>query len=182
MEKIPCGHQVRNLLDPVPPEHVDAVFIDATRDLDNRGALARAAELPERLNHETLIALDGTEYVNSHRISCPNCSSRTHNKGTDDEMVEHYHAVLGAAIVGPGRVVAVPLPPEIIRPQDGAKKEDRERNAVKRWSQRIGRRLKDLQPVDLGDDLYAYAVIRSARPSGRQLHPDGQEVEPQDLA
>ena len=77
-------------------------------------------------------------------------------------MVENYHMVLGAAIVGPGQVAAVPLPVEIIRPQDGAKKQDCERNAVKRWLRRIGPRLKDLEPVYLGDDLYACQPVCEA--------------------
>ncbi len=162
MEKIPSDNQIRNLLDPVPPEHFDTVFIDVARDLDNRGALAALRSRRGGLNRKTLIALDGTEYFNSCKVSCPNCSTRTHNKGTDDEVVENYHAVLGAAIVGPGQVAAVPLPVEIIRPQDGSKKQDCERNAVKRWLQRIGPRLKDLEPVYLGDDLYACQPVCEA--------------------
>ncbi len=161
-EKIPSDNQVRNLLDPVPPDHFDPVFIDVARDLDNRGALATLRSRRSGLNHKTLIAVDGTEYFNSFNISCPNCSSRTHNKGNDDEMVENYHMVLSAAIVTPGQVAAVPLPVEIIRPQDGSKKQDCERNAVKRWLRRIGPRLKDLEPVYLGDDLYACQPICEA--------------------
>ncbi len=137
-------------------------MIDVARDLDNRGALAALRSRRGGLNRKTLIALDGTESFNSYKVSCPNCSTRTHNKGTDDEVVENYHAVLGAAIVGPGQVAAVPLPVEIIRPQDGSKKQDCERNAVKRWLQRIGPRLKDLEPVYLGDDLYACQPVCEA--------------------
>ena len=62
MKKIPSDNQIRNLLDPVPPEHFDPVFIDVARDLNNRGALAALRSRRSGLNHKTLIALDGTEY------------------------------------------------------------------------------------------------------------------------
>ena len=79
MGTIPRGHQVRNLLDPAPPQHFDAVIIDVARDLEYRGSRRSG------LNHETLIALGGTVPLNSRRIGCPNCSNRARNKGTDDE-------------------------------------------------------------------------------------------------
>ncbi len=79
MGTIPCGCQVRNLLDLVPPQRFDAVIIDVARDLEYRGSRRSG------VNHETLIALGGTVSLNSRRIGCLNCSSRTRNKGTDDE-------------------------------------------------------------------------------------------------
>jgi hypothetical protein len=44
-------------------------------------------------------------------------------------------------------------------PQDGAEKQDCERNAVKRWHDRHGERLRPLRPVYLGDDLFACQPI-----------------------
>ncbi len=85
MGTIPCGCQVRNLLDPVPSQHFDAVIIDVVRNLEYRGALIALRSRRSGLNHETLIALGGTVCLNSRRIGCPNCSGRTGNKGTDDE-------------------------------------------------------------------------------------------------
>jgi hypothetical protein len=49
----------------------------------------------------------------------------------------------------------VPLFPEFIAPQDGAEKQDCERNAVKRWHDQHDDRLRGLRPVYLGDDLFA---------------------------
>jgi hypothetical protein len=55
-------------------------------------------------------------------------------------MVNHFPADLGipkmsaaATVVAPGHAKIVPLMPEFIAPQDGAEKQDCERNAVKRW-------------------------------------------------
>ena len=45
--------------------------------------------------------------------------------------------------------------PEIIVKQDGAEKQDCERNAVKRWLIKHGARLKPLRPAYRGDDLFA---------------------------
>ncbi len=158
MERIPCDNHIRQTLDGVPPEHFDDVFISMVRDLDRKGALRGMRRLKDR----TLIALDGTEYFNSDKIKCDNCSTRTHNKGTDKETVERYHSFLGATIVAPGRNTALPLPPEFIRPQDGAKKQDCEINAVKRWLDRIGARVRGLNPLFLGDALLACQPVCEA--------------------
>ena len=63
--------------------------------------------------------------------------------------------MLAANVVAPGRAQSLPLPPEFVRPQDGAAKQDCERQAVKRWLARHGPRCAALRPVYLGDDLYA---------------------------
>ena len=57
--------------------------------------------------------------------------------------------------VAPGHSKVVPLAPEFIVKQDGAEKQDCERNAVKRWHEKHGARLKPLRPVYLADDLFA---------------------------
>jgi hypothetical protein len=43
--------------------------------------------------------------------------------------------------------MALPLMPEFIAPQDGAEKQDCERNAAKRWLAAHAQRLMDLRPV-----------------------------------
>jgi hypothetical protein len=45
--------------------------------------------------------------------------------------------------------------PEFIASQDGAEKQDCERNAVKRWFGKHHARLAPLRPIYLGDDLFA---------------------------
>ena len=163
MDGIPTDNHIRNILDTAAPEHFDDVFIDMVRDLEARGALRSLHRSRFGLDHPTtLIALDGSEYFSSHAINCPNCSSRTRNRGSDRETVEYFHSFLGAAIVTPERNLALPLPPEIIRPQDGNDKQDCERNAVKRWLGRIAPRLSRLNPVYLGDDLLASQPVCDA--------------------
>jgi hypothetical protein len=52
--------------------------------------------------------------------------------------------------------------PEFIAPQDGAEKQDCERNAAKRWLVAHAKRLMDLRPIYLGDDLFACQPIADA--------------------
>ena len=67
--------------------------------------------------------------------------------------------MLAATVVAPGHAKIVPLMPEFIAPQDGAEKQDCERNAVKRWFDKHHARLAPLQPIYLGDDLFACQPI-----------------------
>ena len=83
----------------------------------------------ERLGGRTLIALDGTEYFCSQKLGCPHCQTRKRSNGKTD----FYHSMLAATLVAPGHNMVVPLMPEFIAKQDGAEKQDCERNAAKRW-------------------------------------------------
>ena len=67
-----------------------------------------------------------------------------------------------ATVVAPGHAMALPLMPEFIAPQDGAEKQDCERNAAKRWLAAHAQRLMDLRPIYLGDDLFACQPIADA--------------------
>jgi hypothetical protein len=96
--------------------------------------------------------------------SLRNCVRRIGTEvGIDDDQFEVvpaatapiYHSMLAATVVAPGHSKVVPLMPEFIAPQDGAEKQDCERNAVKRWFGKHHARLLPLRPVYLGDDLFA---------------------------
>jgi len=105
-----------------------------------------------------LIALDGTEYFCSQKLGCPQCLTRRRVNG----KTERYHAMLAGTVVAPGHAMALPLMPEFIARQDGAEKQDCERNAAKRWLAAHAQRLMDLRPVYLGDDLFACQPIADA--------------------
>src|SRR3982750_2925106 len=70
--------------------------------------------------------------------------------------------MLAATVVAPGHAMALPMMPEFIAPQDGAAKQDCERNAAKRWLAAHAKRLVDLRPIFLGDDLFACQPIAAA--------------------
>ena len=131
----------------MPPAHFDEQFHAIAGDLDAHGALAPM----RRLDGRVLVALDGTQFFRSRKLHCPNCSTRKRNDGA----TEYFHQMLAATLVAPGQARTLPLPPMFVRPQDGVRKQDCERQAAKRWLQRHGPRCAGLRPVYLGDDLYA---------------------------
>jgi hypothetical protein len=139
------------MLDGAPPAAFDPLFM-------------QAIETPEvltpfkRLDGRILVALDGTEHHCSRKVHCARCSTRKRSDGG----TEYFHAFLGASIVAPGHQHVLPLAPEFIVPQDGAEKQDCERNAAKRWLARHGASLAHLRPVFLGDDLFACQPVAEA--------------------
>jgi hypothetical protein len=58
--------------------------------------------------------------------------------------------------------MVLPLAPEFITPQDGAEKQDCERNAAKRWLGAHQARVADLRPVYLGDALFSCQPLAEA--------------------
>ena len=67
--EIPCDNQIRNLLDPVPPETVYPVLAEIGDALYQQGYLAGFRSI----NDPLLIALDGTDFFFSEKISCGGC-------------------------------------------------------------------------------------------------------------
>ena len=165
IEKIPSDNYIRDMLDGADPALLAPCF-QRTEQLVLEPAMREAFG---RLGGRTLIALDGTEYFCSQKIACPHCQTRKRSNG----KTESYHSMLAATVVAPGHSKVVPLTPVpgldpgIIARQDGAEKQDCERNAVKRWHEKHGARLKPLRPVYLADDLFAcQSVVEGLVASG----------------
>lgn len=147
MEKIPTDNHIRKMLDGVDPTHFDQNFFAVLDDLE----ISHSSVVKNVLGGHTLIALDGSEYFCSKKLSCPSCSKRMRSDGNE----EYFHAFLGATVVTPGDPKVFCLPPEFIRPQDGEEKQDCEFKAAKRWLERVSPYCEKYDPVYLGDDLYA---------------------------
>jgi hypothetical protein len=147
IEKIPSDNYIRDMLDGANP----ALLAPCFQDIEQRLLEPAMREAFGRLGGRTLVAVDGTEYFCSQKIGCPHCQTRKRSNG----KVESYHSMLAATVVAPGYSRVMPLSPEFIVKPDGAEKQDCERNAVKRWLDTHGARLKPLRPVYLGDDLFA---------------------------
>jgi hypothetical protein len=146
VHQIPSDNQIRDLLDPVTPEHVFPVFEEILQVLEQQGQLEGFRSVADTL----LVALDGTEYFSSGQIHCSACSTRTLKTGE----TRYFHSVVTPVIVCPGRTQVIPLVPQFIVPQDGHDKQDCENAAAKRWLLRYGQRLRSLNATVLGDDLY----------------------------
>ena len=154
MTQIPCDNHIRAMLDPVSPAEFEPLFDDALGGLERAGGL----DAFRRLGGHVLIALDGTEYFRSAKLTCRNCSTR----GRAGGKTEYFHSLLAATLVAPDHRRVVPLAPEFIVPQDGHDKQDCESRAARRWLARHGPRLARLDPVYLGDDLYSCQPVCEA--------------------
>ena len=145
--RIPSDNYIRDFLDEADPALLQPCF-------ERMEALLSEPPMQQafgRLGGRTLIALDGTEFFCSQKLGCPHCLTRKRANG----KTESYHSMLSATVVTPGHSKVVPLMPEFVAPQDGAEKQDCERNAVRRWFAKHGARLAPLRPAFLGDDLFA---------------------------
>ena len=147
IEKVPTDNHIRDLLDPAPPELLDPCFEQTLEQMRQHGGMKDF----ERLGGRLLIAFDGSEYFSSEKRGCPRCLTRKRSSG----KTENYHTLLAATLVAPGHNRVLPLMPEFITPQDGAEKQDCERNGAKRWLQRHGGAMRELRPIYLGDALFS---------------------------
>ena len=107
-----CMSRTHDLHDPTPPE----------------GPVEDKIASRRQIIGDYLLSLDGTGYFSSKKIHCAQCAEKHHHDGT----ITYYHQMLGAVLVHPDHKEVFPLAPEPILKQDGAKKNDCERNAAKR--------------------------------------------------
>jgi len=145
VEHIPWNNQIRNLLDPLRPSHLDGGYLEVFEGLAQQGLVSNFRGFADQL----LMAMDGTYYFSSQTIHCQNCLRRQTAHG----QTLYYHRAITPVSVCPGRPEVIPLPPEFLVPQDGHDKQDCERVAGKRW---IDQHAKQVAPHGvplLGDDL-----------------------------
>ena len=154
MSRIPTDNQIRAMLDPATPDRLYPLFTSLLERLETGGGLRPF----RRLDSHLLVALDGTEYFCSAKISCSNCSRRKRGDGA----VEYHHNMVTAALVAPGHARAIPLAPEVVVLQDGQEKQDCESRAARRWLAAHGPGLARLKPIYIGDDLYSRQPICEA--------------------
>ena len=129
IEQIPSDTQMRTILDEVEPEKLRPVYKEIFRQVQ-RGKELKAYQI---MGKHYLLSLDGTGYFSSKQIYCSNCLVKKLRNG---ERLYH-HQMLGAAIIHPELKTVIPLMPEPIIKQDGEKKNDCERNAAKRFFEKL---------------------------------------------
>jgi len=145
IEQIPSDTQMREILDPVDPEHLRPSFGNVFRQLQ-RG---KALEAFEFYDGCYLLSLDGTGYFSSQKIHCPFCQVKEHKSG----VVTYEHQMLAAVIVHPDLKEVIPLAPEPIQKQDGSTKNDCERNAARRLLGKIRQEHPRLKLIVIEDGL-----------------------------
>jgi Transposase DDE domain len=147
--RVPCDTSMREILDPVEPEHLRPAFKVGFRHLQ-RG---KALEQMVFVQGHYLVALDGTGYFASQAIHCDSCLEKHHRNGT----VTYSHQMLGAALIHPERREVIPLMPEPIVKPDGTEKNDCERNAAKRFVTKFRQDHPNLKVIVTEDSLSSNA-------------------------
>jgi hypothetical protein len=126
IKTVPCDTQMREIVDPVKPDDLSAIYRDIFRQLQRGKCLERFVFLDGCY----LLTVDGTQYFSSKHVQCPSCLTSTNPKTGE---VTYSHQLLAAAIVHPDLSEVIPVFPEPIERQDGETKNDCERNAAKRF-------------------------------------------------
>lgn len=145
--KVPSDTQIREILDPVDPQRLRPLFRDIFRQLQRGKALEPMAYFEGCY----LLSLDGTGSFSSETLSSASCLVKKSRSGKET----YYQQVLGAAIVHPDFKEVIPLAPEMIIRQDGAKKNDCERNAAKRFLRKLRQDHPHLPLIVVEDALSA---------------------------
>ncbi len=189
IESAPCDSYMREVLDPVLPDWLRPSFKSVCRQLQRGKALEEMVFFKGCY----LLSLDGTAYFASKKIHCSSCLEKHHRDGS----TTYSHQMLGAALIHPDRREVIPLMPEPIMNQDGAEKNDCERNAAKRFIAKLRQDHPHLKlivtedglssnaphietlhdygchyvlGVKEGDHAYLFEQVRAAEAEGRVTH------------
>ena len=106
LEQIPSVEQIRNILDLIAAPGLFGAFVSIYQSLKQQGYLQRF----EILDGNLLVALDGTDYYSSQKVSCQCCSKRESRNG----KVTYSHKALLPVIVAPSQSAVDSLPPAFI--------------------------------------------------------------------
>ena len=147
VSSIPSANAIKEFIDIVRPEDIAPLFKRYINKLQQSNILREY----KFLNDKYLVALDGSQYFSSKKISCKSCLVKEHRKG----VKTYSHQVLQASIVSPNKKYILPFMPEDIVNQDGSDKQDCEINASKRMLPKINKAHPRLNKVWLADSLYA---------------------------
>ena len=121
---IPSANQLRNRLDPVPPETLFPGCTAISEEWYPRGYLQPFRSICTPLG----VPFDGTAYCSSPQRGGTGCSPRTRSTGATG----HYPVARTPGSVAPGQETGVPVAPECGCPQEGQDKPDGELAAARR--------------------------------------------------
>jgi len=149
LKTIPCDTQMRTILDPVSPDNLKPIFKEVVEQVRQKQVLAQL-----KFRGHYLVSLDGSNYFTSTEIHCASCLEK---KSRKTGAVTYAHQALVGAIVHPDFRQVIPLAPEAIVKQDGATKNDCERNAAKRFFRQLRQDYPDWPFIITEDALSANA-------------------------
>lgn len=141
----PSDTYMRERLDGVDPVQLRPAF-KKVFSLLQRG---KALEEFQYLDGYYLFSTDGTGHFSSSNVHCSNCCIKHHYDGKKT----YYHNMMGGAIVHPDRREVIPFCPEMIKFQDGSKKNDCEQVASKRQLETLRKEHPHLKIIIVQDAL-----------------------------
>lgn len=150
IKTIPCDTQMRTIIDEVDPEEIRPLYKNVFRQLQ-RG---KVMEKMVFMEGSYLLSLDGTGYFSSNEVHCPSCLEKKNSKTGE---IRYAHQLLGGVIVHPDYAEVVPFAPEAIIKQDGETKNDCERNAAKRFLEKVHQDHPHLPLIVVEDGLSSNA-------------------------
>ena len=168
IKRAPCDTALRERLDEVDPRQLRAVF-KRVFTLLQRG---KGLEGFTCLDGHYVLSVDGTGYFSSSRVHCAQCCEKHHRDG----RTTYYHQMLGAVLVHPDKREVFALAPEPIVKGDGAKKNDCERNAAKRFAERRAPRAPASEAVGGGGRVGVERTAHQAPEGAGPAVPVGGEA------
>ena len=83
LRRFPVNNQIRNLLDPLMPSHLDGVYLEVFEGLEQHGVLASFRGLDDQL----LVALDGTSTIPPRRCIATTVSGVTPQRAKPSTII-----------------------------------------------------------------------------------------------
>lgn len=148
---IPSDNGLRKILDTINPDELRKGFHALFKRIRKLGLLDQYRYWRKAV----VVSVDGVEHFCSKSINCKHCMQRKHR----DKSVSFYHAMLSAVLVHPDKKPVFVLANEPIIKQDGATKNDCERNAAKRLFKNLQSLYSKEFMVFVFDALYACSPI-----------------------
>ena len=156
IKKICSDTQLRAVLDPIDPRFLRDLFPKKFATLRKTGLLDEFGYKIGSIEYH-IVSCDGVQHFSSKKNSCPCCLKKEHQDGS----CTYHHNMLCAALVHPEKREVFIMDVEPIIQQDGAAKNDCERNAAKRlqinMKQAYEKYQKQYNFLFVEDALYANA-------------------------
>ena len=153
VKRAPCDTYLRERLDGCDLSIIRKAFARIFA-LMQRG---KALEMWKFIDNKYLISLDASGFFSSNNVKCQYCCEKVFNKNTAQQTTLYHHQMLVGSIVSPEMKQVIPIEFEPIIKEDGAKKNDCEKNCAKRWLKLFRYYHPHLPVIIVADALYANA-------------------------
>ena len=150
IKNVPCDTQMRDIIDKISPDAFSCAYKNIFNKVEQNNELSKF----KYINGCYLLSIDGTGYFSSSKLNSDACMTKKNSK---TGKVTYHQQLLGGSIVHPRFKEVIPLMPEMIRKQDGQKKNDCERNAAKRFLKRLREDHPDTPFIVIEDSLSSNA-------------------------